>query len=63
MKRLSFLVFLCLCWAGQLPAQEKIDIYDAEQFPESVLELGLHGPVKSVKYEVMLCDRIEKCSS
>jgi len=50
MKRLSFLVFLCLCWAGQLSAQEKIDIYGVEHFPESVSELDLHGPVKSVKY-------------
>ena len=62
MKRLSFLVFLCLCWAGQLPAQEKIDIYDAEQFPESVSELGLHGPVKSVKYitRIMKADTVRE---
>ena len=47
---MSLLVILCLYWAGQLSAQEKIDIYSGEHFPESVSELDLHGPVKSVKY-------------
>ena len=50
MKCLSFLVILYLCWAGQLSAQEKIDVYSLEHFPKSVSELDLHGPVKSVKF-------------
>jgi len=43
----------CLCLIGRLSAQEEITIY-VNEFPKSLSDLDIHGPVKSVKWTYLL---------